>query len=398
MKIAVYHNLPSGGALRSLQEYAKVLSKRGILMDLFIPSTANVDFMPLDDYTGEKHVFPLNNKRIDLKVPGLRKLGFMAQTGLIYGRLHKLDKKIAAIINEKYDLAFVHHTLFVQTPWILKYLEIPSVYFCQEINRYVYEAPVRGLEWPGNKLVYRNKMFMKIEKENMEAADLVLANSYFSRETILRTYGINAVVNYLGIDPEKFRPLGIEKENMVLSVGAFHPMKGMRFIVRSIGRIDKNLRPKLVIIGDRGNSEEVGILKKLALENDVDLETLSLVDDKTLVEYYNRAVLVVYAPYLEPFGLVPLEGMACGTPAVGVREGGVRESISHNETGLLVNRDENEFAEAVRFLITTPKTREEFGKNGIRVTREKWTWEKSTDRLLENFEKAIGLAKKQAKK
>ena len=47
----------------------------------------------------------------------------------------------------------------------------------------------------------------------------------------------------------------------------------------------------------------------------------------------------VYAPIMEPFGFVPLESMACGTPVVGVCEGGVRETIRHEETGLLVDRD-----------------------------------------------------------
>lgn len=73
-----------------------------------------------------------------------------------------------------------------------------------------------------------------------------------------------------------------------------------------------------------------------------------------LVLEYNKAQICVYAPVLEPLGLVPLESMACGTPVVGVREGGVLESIVHEQTGLLTERDPAQFAGAVQHLLSNP--------------------------------------------
>ena len=75
------------------------------------------------------------------------------------------------------------------------------------------------------------------------------------------------------------------------------------------------------------------------------------IPDEGLVQLYNRAMLTVYAPIMEPFGFVPLESMACGTPVVGIREAGVRETVRHAETGFLVDRDPEQFAAAVLALL-----------------------------------------------
>ena len=68
---------------------------------------------------------------------------------------------------------------------------------------------------------------------------------------------------------------------------------------------------------------------------------MHLITDEELVILYNKAKLVVYTPYMEPFGLVPLEAMSCGTPVVGVNEGGVMETVLNGKTGILVERNVN---------------------------------------------------------
>jgi glycosyltransferase involved in cell wall biosynthesis len=92
---------------------------------------------------------------------------------------------------------------------------------------------------------------------------------------------------------------------------------------------------------------------------------------------YNKARLCVYAPVKEPFGLVPLEAMACGTPVVGVREGGVSESVRHGETGLLTERDPRQFAEAIISLLNDPERRTQCGCQGRIFVEKQWQWEQS---------------------
>ncbi len=105
--------------------------------------------------------------------------------------------------------------------------------------------------------------------------------------------------------------------------------------------------------------------------------------------FYNRARLCVYAPYLEPFGLVPLEAMACGTPVVAVKEGGIRESVVHGETGILTERDEAAFADAVTTLLFDGTKSTQMGHRGIEAIHDFWTLEHAGERLLGHLQRVV---------
>jgi len=90
---------------------------------------------------------------------------------------------------------------------------------------------------------------------------------------------------------------------------------------------------------------------------------------------------------MEPLGLVPLESMACGTPVIGVKEGGVRESIIDGQTGILIDRDAQALADAVIRLMESPELHERFSQNGITYVREQWNWDKAFVRFDACIEK-----------
>jgi glycosyltransferase involved in cell wall biosynthesis len=104
----------------------------------------------------------------------------------------------------------------------------------------------------------------------------------------------------------------------------------------------------------------------------------------------NSVVVTLYAPIMEPFGFVPLESMACGTPVVGVREAGVRESVVHGVTGLLVEREPAELARAVEALLTDPNRAADMGRCGRACVQEHWTWERTPARLEGYLTEAAG--------
>ncbi len=387
MKIAVFHNLPSGGAKRALYGYVDYLDKEGHEVDVFVPSTANEEFLSLKKCANSLKIFPVEKTSRGYLYSSLKYVPPIIKSISLWD-LEKTQKQIAEEINSAdYDLVFSEQDQFTMTPFFLKYIKKPTVYYCPQPPRT--EAILEAISQrkrklnPLKRLVfnYADNKDLKLDKDNLSHAKYVLTNSYFTRESILRVYGVNSYVSYLGIDTDLFQPQEGTEENFVLSVGSCRPSKGYDFLIRSLALINPEIRPDLVIVSNFSEPEWEEYLKKIASNLDVNLDILNLIDDDQLVSLYNRAKLVLYAPYLEPFGLVPLEAMSCGTPVVAVKEGGVRETVIHQKTGLHTERDEKLFAEATLNLLTDDEKRKEMSKNGIKSVKEYWTLKHAGDRL-----------------
>jgi len=385
MNLAIYHNLPSGGGKRALFDMARRLAERHEI-DVYTLSTAEHDFCDLRPYCRQHVVFPFQPLPLARRPFGRLNQGIRSADLL---RLDALQRRVAARIDDGgYDVVFVHNCQFGQSPSLLKFLRTPSVYYCQEPPRQLYEPP---LERPYNRLstlqhlgklvdpfpgLYRRTL-RRLDRANTLAATIVLVNSHYSRETVYRTYGIFAHVGHLGVDTELFRPLSLDKEPLVVSVGALTPNKGFDLVIRSLAQIEAPQRPGLTIISNYVDTAEHGYLRDLAGASGVAVDFRAGVSDDALVEAYNRALLTVYAPVMEPFGFVPLESMACGTPVVGVREAGVRETIIHEATGLLVERDPEYFAAAIAGLASDPNRRASLGQQGRAYVQTEWRWDRS---------------------
>lgn len=389
MNLAVYHNLPSGGGKRALHEMVRRLAAHHTL-DVYTLSCAEHEFGDLRPHCCRHVVTPFQPLPLARRPFGRLNQGIRAIDLL---RLRALQRGIAQEIDAGgYDVVFVHNCQFGQSPALLAALQTPSVYYCAEPPRLLHEPPeprpyssFSAARRLGNRFdplpgLYRRTLD-RLDRANVAAAGLVLVNSAYSRESLYRAYGIFARVGYLGVDADRFRPLGLPKEEMVLSVGALNSKKGFDFLLHSLARLDADQRPRLVIVSNFADERERGYLEGLAARLGVAVEFRTLIPDDELVRLYNQARLTLYAPVMEPFGFVPLESMACGTPVVGVREGGVRESVVDGVTGLLTERDPAEFAAAVEALLRDPERRQRMGQQGRAHVLEHWTWERSVQGL-----------------
>ena len=229
--------------------------------------------------------------------------------------------------------------------------------------------------------LFQSRLY-KIQLNSIHNTKFLLANSKFTQGRVAAEFGVKSKICALGVDLEKFyqRP-GIQKEDWVVSVGELSPRKGFDFIVESMANIPSQRRPALKLACNTIQQQEREYVEKLAMMRNVDLQILTSLDTDELRVLYNRAKLCVYAPHLEPFGLVPLEAMACGTPVVGIREGGVQESVVDGLNGLLVDRNPVEFGKAIERLLADQDLRKQFDLNARNYVEQNWSLKSSTDQL-----------------
>jgi len=394
MRIALFHNLPSGGAKRAVYEWTSRLAQKHSI-DVFSLGSADHAYGDIRSLVRSYKVYPFSPRKL-FKSP-FGRLNQM-QRWLDLGTLAKINHRIAAEINRGgYEVVFANPCRYTFIPSLLPYLTIPSVYYLHEpfgrtfqrqIGRpYLRQNKLRQFLDRGDPLIWMyHHRLDSLQSRSLAKATLLLANSQFTREQMRQGFGLEAAICHYGVDSDQFHPQpGLKKENMLISVGELSLRKGFDFVIESVAQLPGEGRPRLLLACNRIDPQEQAYIQNLANARGVELQLKSNLNTQELAMQYNLARLCIYAPYLEPFGLVPLEAMACGTPVVGVREGGVSETILHERTGLLVERDTVKFGAAIRFLLENPASCSEFGRQARVYVEREWSWSKSTADLERNL-------------
>ena len=390
MRIALFHNTPSGGAKRAIYEWTRRF-KKNHEMHVYTLSSADHGFCDVRPFVRNHRVFDFEPRKL-FRSP-LGRLNQL-QRWRDLGELTRLGHQIAQEIDAgEYDIVFAHTDLYTVIPIFLQFVRTPSVYYLHEpfgqkfsrpiLRSYTNENVHRRLLNRYDPLIqlYRNRL-EALQRTSVHHTPLLLANSCFTRQQMKTTYGVETPVCHYGVDSDSFRPMpGLPKGQHVLSVGELSPRKGFDFVVESLGHIPSVRRPKLRLVCNTVQPSEWDYVQRLAAQCEVELEVLINLTTAELAIEYNKARLCVYAPVLEPFGLVPVESTSCGTPVIGVEEGGVQESVISGYAGLLVERNPVLFAEAVDYLLSNPALVAEYGRNGREHVLENWTWERSMAEL-----------------
>ena len=117
---------------------------------------------------------------------------------------------------------------------------------------------------------------------------------------------------------------------------------------------------------------------------------IGYVPDEMMRPYYQQAELFVMPSLFEPFGMTCQEAMACGTPVVASKFGGIRNTIRNGYNGYLVDSaNPREFADAILDLLQNEEKRKEIGENAYKVILEEYSWEAIARRHIAFYEKYI---------
>jgi glycosyltransferase involved in cell wall biosynthesis len=350
MRIACYYPwvyLRSGVERTILETCLRSRHEYTILTNHFEPENTYPEFKDLQ-------VVELDYVSVD------RKIGSVLKAATVVGR-QKLDLS-------SYDLLVVHCD-GLGSLILNRKLGIPAVCVCHTPMRPVYDPHYRarvlersrGLRRLGFHLF--SSTFRSVDRFMWSRYKYVFfasdeGRTRAERGGLLNTMESRYEVLHTGIDTMALQPSGCFEHYFLVS-GRIMWTKNIELAVRAFVRF-KSLSPsfkdfRLVIAGmvDRKSEEYLKELRALAEGRD-DIEFVITPSDPELRELYARCFAVLFTPFNEDWGLVPLEANACGKPVIACDRGGPRESQRHGETGFLVDADPETFAQAMALLASDP--------------------------------------------
>jgi N-acetyl-alpha-D-glucosaminyl L-malate synthase BshA len=169
-------------------------------------------------------------------------------------------------------------------------------------------------------------------------------------------------------------------EKTIIHISNFRQVKRVPDVVRVFEKIQKQIKAKLLLVGD---GPEVTIVNRLVRELDLTNKVLFLGKQDNLEELYSISDLKLLLSKKESFGLVLLEAMACGVPCIGTRVGGIPEVIIDGETGYLCELgDVEEIADKAITLLSDPALHQDFSENALARVREEF----SSLKIVEQYE------------
>jgi len=264
-----------------------------------------------------------------------------------------------------------------------------------------------GSELMPSKSRWRRDIWKRLLRSVCEAADLVIANSEYTRKLVLEMApGANAMAIPLGVDHERFFPgdreeakrrLGVAGKAVLLTVSRLHAYKGHDVVLKAIAACTEHARRNLVyLIAGKGpqQRELEKQVKELGLAEQV--QFLGFIPEDALPGLYRASDLFVLCTRelperqeVEGFGLAFLEAQASGVPIIGTRTGGITDAVKEGEGGWLIKQDDAASLSKFLFqLVNDPAIFLTAGNRARNRVEQHCTWNHYVHRFTKALESA----------
>ena len=331
--LATLGGVDSGGQNVYVAELAKHLSSVGYDIDIYT-RWENQDHLKVINWMPGIRVIHVKAGPLNV-IPKEELLNFMPDF---------TDDMIAFMEEEKLTYQLIHANFFMSAMVameIKKLLKIPFVVTFHALGyvRQIHQG--KDDKFPAER--------MEIEEEIVQHADQIIAECPQDRRDLIDYYHApldRITIIPCGFSSNEFYPidksiarilLNLEQdEKILLQLGRMVPRKGVDNVVKALGKLKKSNVPyRLVIVGGETDNPnplacpEIARLMKIAKQEGV-LDKVTFVGRKNrdmLKYYYAAADIFISTPWYEPFGITPLEAMACGTPVIGSNVGGIKYSV-----------------------------------------------------------------------
>ena len=317
------------------------------------------------------------------------------------------------------DETLVHSVYFYNLLAFQKFDKIPIIVTEFEhypwIPEYQYHRPfARGaqlLRWELDSLVR-----VTLAQIILPIANAITFVSKHQKESALKRVAFikrKSVVISNAVDTDAYKPMkpGKDKEKiagnaeLVLGfVGRLTPHKGLHILLKAIGRLEPSYRNKLRLIivgpkapGFRGEKHKQldpyiqyihFLLEKYDLRNVVEFS--GQVKEEEMPYYYNIIDALVHPSFVEAFGLVLTEAMACGKPVIAFNIPPMYEIIINNVTGFLADLSIEKLASVLTFIIDNSTVLKPLGEMARTIVERKYSWNVVINEYIELYKKVLG--------
>jgi len=242
---------------------------------------------------------------------------------------------------------------------------------------------------------------LEVERRVVPAADAIVAFTAEEKNNLITIYGAHpdkVSIVPCGADLGLFHPidrgrarteLGIDGHTKVLLfVGRLEPFKGTDILLRATACLADTGDVRLLVLGgDADSADEVTRLRRLSAQLGIE-ETVAfcgIVEHSRMPVFYSAADICVVPSFHESFGLVAVEALACGTPVVASRVGGLATIVSDGETGYLVNQHTPEaFAQRLDLLLSNDGLLRQMGKAAPSSVGQ-YSWSRVARQILDVY-------------
>ncbi|MBE7518889.1 MAG: glycosyltransferase [Thermoflexaceae bacterium] len=293
----------------------------------------------------------------------------------------------------------VIHSHYWQSAWaaraIARHLRVPHVVMFHTLGEVKNRARISEHE-PARRIRH--------ERAIARRATAIITASSHERQLLARYYGAREAQMHTipcGVDINLFRPhdqrscrrqLGVDPSGPVLLwVGRLEKLKGVDILIQALAELDRRDFTLLVVGGDERAADLKAELQAQAAEAGLaaNVRFVGAVPHDELPVYYSAADVCVVPSYYESFGLVAVEAMACGTPVVASRVGGLVSTVIDGVTGYLIPwRCPGPFAEKLEVLLHNPELRANFSA-AARRSVERFRWESVALRVGAVYDQAL---------
>ncbi|MEZ6136557.1 MAG: glycosyltransferase family 4 protein [Pirellulaceae bacterium] len=312
-------------------------------------------------------------------------------------------KRIAAKVKRITDESNGECVLFPQVfpanwwgSYVLTQLpHIPCIWFCQEPSAFIHSSAwIGALPFPKNWIArLLNPFLAQIDVRSCQKFRTVMVNSLFSQEYARQVYGYppeTVVPVSLGVDHGRFKPRKDSQRSQAIVV--FSKLTRFKNVDRIIAAFEllavQRADLRLHIVGD-GDAQAALHRQANACMARQRIEFHGRVSDTRATELLQDARVLCLASDNEPFGLVVVEALACGTPVVAMNSGGPAEILGEHGCGLLVDSTTPQaLAAALKVILDSDERFQQFSSAALHRAAD-FHWENVVDSLEAKFEQLI---------